>query len=67
MNYLIVDAYRVGDFPFWFHRTWTTGLQLCIAFIVLYKTVGPAAIAFIFVIVLNVLMKTSCEVSAKLP
>lgn len=56
MNYLIVDAYRVGDFPFWFHRTWTTGLQLCIAFTVLYKTVGPAAIASIFVIVLNVLM-----------
>lgn len=31
MNYLIVDANRVGEFPFWFHRTWTTGLQLAIA------------------------------------
>ncbi|EEC69504.1 hypothetical protein OsI_38732 [Oryza sativa Indica Group] len=31
MNYLMVDTYRIGEFPFWFHRTWTTGLQLCIA------------------------------------
>jgi ABC-type multidrug transport system fused ATPase/permease subunit len=56
MNYLIVDSYRVGEFPFWFHRTWTTGLQLVIALTVLYNTVGPAAIASVFVIVLTVLL-----------
>uniref|UniRef100_J3NE68 ABC transporter C family member 13 n=1 Tax=Oryza brachyantha TaxID=4533 RepID=J3NE68_ORYBR len=56
MNYLIVDAYRVGEFPFWFHRTWTTGLQLGIALTVLYNAVGPATIASVFVIVLTVLL-----------
>ncbi|TXG71093.1 hypothetical protein EZV62_006028 [Acer yangbiense] len=30
MNYVTVDAYRIGEFPFWFHQTWTTSLQLCI-------------------------------------
>ncbi|CAN6312669.1 unnamed protein product [Urochloa humidicola] len=56
MNYLMVDANRVGEFPFWFHRIWTTGLQLGIALTVLYKTVGTATIASVFVIVLTVLV-----------
>ncbi|KAK4839516.1 hypothetical protein QYF36_022489 [Acer negundo] len=30
MNYVTVDAYRIGEFPFWFHQTWTTSLHLCI-------------------------------------
>ncbi|EMS47337.1 ABC transporter C family member 8 [Triticum urartu] len=56
MNYLIVDAYRVGEFPFWFHRTWTTGFQLGIALAVLYDAVGPATIASVLVIMLTVLL-----------
>ncbi|CAN6300820.1 unnamed protein product [Urochloa humidicola] len=56
MNYLMVDANRVGEFPFWFHRIWTTGLQLGIALTVLYNTVGSATIASVFVIVLTVLV-----------
>lgn len=56
MNYLIIDAYRVGEFPFWFHRTWTTGLQLGIALAVLYDAVGPATIASVLVIMLTVLL-----------
>ncbi|CAM0874774.1 unnamed protein product [Alopecurus aequalis] len=56
MNYLIVDAYRVGEFPFWFHRTWTTGLQLGIALTVLYNAVGPATIASVLVILLTLLL-----------
>ncbi|KAJ1268009.1 hypothetical protein BS78_07G103900 [Paspalum vaginatum] len=58
MNYLIVDAYRVGEFPFWFHRTWTTGLQLCIALTILYNTVGPATIESVFIISLSVLLNS---------
>uniref|UniRef100_A0ACD5ZXC7 Uncharacterized protein n=1 Tax=Avena sativa TaxID=4498 RepID=A0ACD5ZXC7_AVESA len=56
MNYLIVDSYRVGEFPFWFHRIWTTGLQLGIALTVLYNAVGPATIASVLVIGLTVLL-----------
>nr|KYP49508.1 ABC transporter C family member 10 [Cajanus cajan] len=36
MNYVTVDAYRIGEFPFWFHQTWTTSLQLCIALVILF-------------------------------
>ncbi|KAJ4809753.1 hypothetical protein LUZ62_022319 [Rhynchospora pubera] len=54
MNYLTVDAYRVGEFPYWFHQTWTTSLQLCIALVILYEAVGPATIASMVVIILMV-------------
>ncbi|KAI3865584.1 hypothetical protein MKX03_036854 [Papaver bracteatum] len=57
-NYVTVDAYRIGEFPYWFHQTWTTILQLCIALVILFHTVGLATIAALAVIVLNVLCNT---------
>jgi len=54
-NYVSVDAYRIGEFPFWFHQTWTTSLQLCFALIILYHAVGLATIASMVVIILTVL------------
>ncbi|KAH7841721.1 hypothetical protein Vadar_033415 [Vaccinium darrowii] len=54
-NYVTVDAYRVGEFPFWFHQTWTTSLQLCFALVILYRALGLAAIASMVVIILTVL------------
>ncbi|KAK7315191.1 hypothetical protein VNO77_33726 [Canavalia gladiata] len=55
MNYVTVDAYRVGEFPFWFHQMWTTCLQLCIALVILFNVVGLATISSLVVIVLTVL------------
>ncbi|GMY07387.1 ABC transporter C family member 10-like [Fagus crenata] len=55
MNYATVDAYRIGEFPFWFHQTWTTSLQLCIALVILFQAVGLATIAALVVIILTVL------------
>jgi ATP-binding cassette subfamily C (CFTR/MRP) protein 2 len=55
MNYVTVDAYRIGEFPFWFHQTWTTSLQLCIALLILFRAVGLATIAALVVIILTVL------------
>ncbi|PSS04420.1 ABC transporter C family member 10 like [Actinidia chinensis var. chinensis] len=55
MNYVTVDAYRIGEFPFWFHQTWTTSLQLCFALIILFRAVGIATIASLVVIVLTVI------------
>ncbi|GFY83440.1 multidrug resistance-associated protein 14 [Actinidia rufa] len=57
-NYVTVDAYRIGEFPFWFHRTWTTSLQLCFALIILCRAVGLATIASLVVILLTVLCNT---------
>ncbi|KAK9021794.1 hypothetical protein V6N11_011764 [Hibiscus sabdariffa] len=54
-NYVTVDAYRIGEFPFWFHQTWTTSLQLCIALLILFHAVGLATFAALVVIVLTVL------------
>lgn len=45
MNYVTVDAYRIGEFPFWCHQTWTTSVQLCIALAILIHSVGLATIA----------------------
>ncbi|PKA56279.1 ABC transporter C family member 10 [Apostasia shenzhenica] len=55
MNYVTVDAYRIGEFPVWFHQTWTTSMQLCIALVILYHAVGLATISSMVVIVLTVL------------
>ncbi|WRX16805.1 ABC transporter-like [Theobroma cacao] len=57
-NYVTVDAYRIGEFPFWFHQTWTTSLQLCFALIILVRAVGLATIAALVVIILTVLCNT---------
>ncbi|KAJ8643282.1 hypothetical protein MRB53_005030 [Persea americana] len=40
VNYIAVDAYRLGEFPWWFHTTWTAPLQLAFAISVLFGTVG---------------------------
>ncbi|XP_050223929.1 ABC transporter C family member 10-like [Mercurialis annua] len=58
MNYVTVDAYRIGEFPFWFHQTWTTSLQLCISLVILFNAVGLATVAALVVIILTVLCNT---------
>uniref|UniRef100_A0A0D9WM62 ABC transporter C family member 13 n=1 Tax=Leersia perrieri TaxID=77586 RepID=A0A0D9WM62_9ORYZ len=55
MNYVTVDAYRIGEFPYWFHQTWTTSVQLCIALAILYNAVGLAMISSLVVIIITVL------------
>ncbi|RZC84953.1 hypothetical protein C5167_047738 [Papaver somniferum] len=57
-NYVTVDAYRIGEFPYWFHQTWTTVLQLCIAIVILFHTVGLATLAALVVIILTVICNT---------
>uniref|UniRef100_A0A2N9GUW8 ABC-type xenobiotic transporter n=1 Tax=Fagus sylvatica TaxID=28930 RepID=A0A2N9GUW8_FAGSY len=65
MNYATVDAYRIGEFPFWFHQTWTTSLQICITLVILFHAVGLATIAALVVIILTVLCNCSpCKVTA---
>ncbi|KAL9237372.1 hypothetical protein vseg_011928 [Gypsophila vaccaria] len=54
MNYVIVDAYRIGEFPYWFHQIWTTTLQICIAISILINVVGLATIVSLVVLILTV-------------
>ncbi|OVA11350.1 ABC transporter [Macleaya cordata] len=44
VNYIAVDAYRMGEFPFWFHSAWTYTVQLFLAIGVLFGIVGFGAL-----------------------
>ncbi|KAF8011616.1 hypothetical protein BT93_J2026 [Corymbia citriodora subsp. variegata] len=44
VNYIAVDAYRMGEFPWWFHSTWTLALQLFLSIGVLFAVVGIGAL-----------------------
>ncbi|CAJ1953018.1 unnamed protein product [Sphenostylis stenocarpa] len=58
MNYVTVDAYRVGELPFWFHQTWTISIQLCIVLAIIFHTIGLATVASLVVIVLMLFCNT---------
>ncbi|PON96124.1 ATP-binding cassette containing protein [Trema orientale] len=44
VNYIAVDAYRMGEFPWWFHLAWSCGIQLVLAIVVLFKVTGYGAL-----------------------
>eukprot|EP00257_Ricinus_communis_P009080 XP_002527423.2 ABC transporter C family member 8 isoform X1 [Ricinus communis] len=44
VNYIAVDAYRMGEFPWWFHATWAYVLQLFLSIIILFGVVGLGAV-----------------------
>jgi ABC-type multidrug transport system fused ATPase/permease subunit len=44
VNYIAVDAYRMGEIPWWFHITWTCALQLVLSIGVLFGVVGIGAL-----------------------
>ncbi|CAJ2663695.1 unnamed protein product [Trifolium pratense] len=44
VNYIAVDAYRMGEFPWWFHITWTSAVQLVLSIGVLFGVVGIGAL-----------------------
>ncbi|XP_055832204.1 ABC transporter C family member 8 isoform X2 [Solanum dulcamara] len=44
VNYIAVDAYRMGESLMWFHTGWSSGLQIFLAVGVLFGVVGLGAI-----------------------
>ncbi|XP_074587469.1 ABC transporter C family member 8-like isoform X1 [Curcuma longa] len=44
VNYIAVDAYRLGDFPCWFHMAWSLPLQLLLAVGIIFWAVGLGAL-----------------------
>ncbi|KAK9689767.1 hypothetical protein RND81_09G079500 [Saponaria officinalis] len=44
VNYIMVDAYRMGELAWWFHLAWSLPLQLLIAIGVLISVVGLGAV-----------------------
>ncbi|KAH7651237.1 Xenobiotic-transporting ATPase protein [Dioscorea alata] len=58
VNYISVDAYRLGEFPWWFHMAWSLPIQLFLSVIILVKTVGygavPGLVPLVFCAAINV-------------
>lgn len=44
VNYIAVDAYRMGEFLWWFHSGWSLTLQLLLSTAVLFGVVGAGAL-----------------------
>ncbi|CAK7335662.1 unnamed protein product [Dovyalis caffra] len=55
VSYVTVDAYRIGEFPFWFHQIWATSIQLFLALTIVYYSVGLATLAALVALILIVL------------
>ncbi|CAI0414763.1 unnamed protein product [Linum tenue] len=55
MSYVTIDAYKIGEFAYWFHQIWTTGLQLCLALLIIYFSIGMATIAALITIIVTVI------------
>uniref|UniRef100_A0A5B7AW34 ABC-type xenobiotic transporter n=1 Tax=Davidia involucrata TaxID=16924 RepID=A0A5B7AW34_DAVIN len=45
INFMTVDAERVGDFSWYMHDLWLVLLQVALALVILYKNLGLASIA----------------------
>ncbi|XP_026426274.1 ABC transporter C family member 10-like [Papaver somniferum] len=58
INYVTVDCYQVGEFPFWLHQIWTACLQMCFGLAILFGAVRLASLAALVVIVLSVICNT---------
>ncbi|XVF51375.1 hypothetical protein PTKIN_Ptkin04bG0180100 [Pterospermum kingtungense] len=55
VSYVTVDAYRIGEYPYWFHQIWSTSLQLCLALFIVYSSVGLATVAALVTVILSVI------------
>ncbi|KAA8540301.1 hypothetical protein F0562_024136 [Nyssa sinensis] len=44
VNYIAVDAYRMGEFPMWFHMGWSFVIQIFLSIGVLFGVVGLGAV-----------------------
>ncbi|KAL4618712.1 hypothetical protein ACB092_06G030700 [Castanea dentata] len=58
INFMTVDADRIGDFSWYLHEIWIVPVQIVIALLILYRNVGLASIAAliatVFVMLANV-------------
>ncbi|XVF77148.1 hypothetical protein PTKIN_Ptkin14bG0017600 [Pterospermum kingtungense] len=55
INFMTVDAERVGDFTWYIHDLWMVALQVALALSILYKNLGLASIVAFFATVIAML------------
>ncbi|MBA0668310.1 hypothetical protein Goklo_001238, partial [Gossypium klotzschianum] len=56
INFMTVDADRVGEFCFYMHDLWTAAMQVVLALLILFKYLGLASVAAFFATVLVMLV-----------
>ncbi|KAL5547288.1 hypothetical protein UlMin_006975 [Ulmus minor] len=56
INFMTIDAERVGDFSRFMHDPWMALLQVFLALLILYKNLGLASVATFFAIILVMLV-----------
>lgn len=65
VNYISVDAYRMGEFVMWFHVGWTSVVQIFLSITVLYVVVGigflPGLVPLLICGLLNVPLARSVQ------
>ncbi|XP_038690598.1 ABC transporter C family member 3-like [Tripterygium wilfordii] len=55
INFMTVDAERIGDFSWYMHDPWLVLLQVALAMLILYKNLGIAAVAALIATVIAML------------
>ena len=55
INFMTVDAERIGDFSWYMHDPWMVIIQVALALLILYKNLGLAAISTFFATILVML------------
>ena len=58
VNYMAIDAYRIGEFLYWLHFSWTLALQICFALAILGYAIGWATLAALAVIAMSMGLNT---------
>ncbi|XP_027335892.1 ABC transporter C family member 8-like [Abrus precatorius] len=52
VNYIAVDAYRMGEFLWWFHTGWSLTLQIFLSIVVLFWVVGLGALPALVILLI---------------
>lgn len=55
MNYVALDAFKISEFPYWFHMMWAIPLQLILALLIVYYSVGLGTVAALVSLTLSML------------
>ncbi|KAJ0046709.1 hypothetical protein Pint_03904 [Pistacia integerrima] len=56
INFMTVDAERLGDFIWYIHDPWLAIVQVGLAFLILYKNLGLASVATVFAAIIVMLV-----------
>ncbi|KAM7501519.1 hypothetical protein LguiB_000423 [Lonicera macranthoides] len=56
VNYMAVDVQRVGDYSWYLHDIWMLPMQIILALVILYKSVGIATVATLIATIISIIM-----------